>query len=83
MIVQALAIVAGLQRSFPEIVQCFPDLTGDVGFLAELQRTFIISEGIAGQPFGEIDVPNIVQAESLDVLIAYIPLDLQGFFEGL
>src|SRR5205823_1033037 len=82
-IVQALAIVAGLQGCFCEIVQRFSDLTRNIGLLPELQRSLIIGKRIAGQSSGEIDIPDIVQAESLDVLIAYIPLDLQGFFEGL
>ena len=80
MIVQALAIVAGLQGCFREIVQGFSDLTGDVGLLAELQRPFIIGERIAGLSFREIDVPDIVQTERLVILVADIALDLQRFF---
>src|SRR6266478_3369226 len=79
-VVQTLAVVAGLQGCFREIVQGFADLTGNVGLLAELQRPFIIGERIAGLAFREIDIPDIVQAESLVVLVAYIPLDLQRFF---
>src|SRR5882762_1566994 len=82
-VVQTLAVIAGLQGCFCEIVQGFSHLTGDVGLLAELQRPFIISERIAGLAFREIDISDIVQAESLVVLIAYIPLDLQGFLVGL
>jgi len=79
-IVQTLAIVAGLQGRFCEIVKCFSDLTGNIGLLPELERPLIISKRIAGLPFREIDIPDIVQAECLIILVADIALDLQRFF---
>ena len=64
-------------------MKAFSNLAGDVGLLAELQRPLIIGESIAGLAFRKIDIPDIVQAESLLVLVAYIALDLQGFLVGL
>src|SRR6267143_1724985 len=82
-VVQTLAIVASLQGCFREIVESLSNLARNVGLLAQLERPFIEGKRIAGLAFCKIDISDIVQAEGLVVLVAFIPLDLQGFLVGL
>src|ERR1700675_4439710 len=78
--VQTLAVIPGFQGCFAEIVESLSNLAGNVGLFAQLERTFKKGKRIAGLAFHKIDIPDIIQAERLVILVANVPLDLQGFF---
>ena len=80
MIIQALPIIAGLQRCFRDVVKRLSHLTRYIGFLAQLQRAFVISQRIACLALRKIGIANIIQAYRLTIFIANIALDLQRLF---
>ncbi len=56
-------------------------ITGHLELLPKLQRLFKIGAGIVVIALRQIRVPNVIQAQSLNVLVADIALDLEGLLE--
>jgi len=60
-----------------EVVQRIGEIPGVRRFFADLERPLEIGLGVVVLRLEEIDVSDVVEAVPLDVLVAYVSLNLQ------